>query len=533
MDWNLGDVLDRVCQTIDPALPALIHGATTITWGELDRRSNNLARALIDGGAGPGDKVAFYMRNRAEYTQTFAACLRARLTHININYRYREQELHYILDNSDAVALVYAAEFRDQVAELRPNLPKLTQYIEVSDDGTIADFAVQFEDLATAGEGAPLAIERSPDDELFIYTGGTTGMPKGVVWRAGEFYAALLEVGKVLGPVPADLDELTARLQEEGRGAISIPACPLMHGTGFAGMVSNLMSGGTLVTLTAPSFDADEVWKTVAAHKVERMSIVGDAFGKPLVKALQEGAADLDLSSLVMMTSSGVMWSTEVKRALLEFIPHLALIDSFGASEGLGFGTSIMTAAGESRTGRFAINDLAKVFDDDGVEVTPGSEREGWLGVGGPLPLGYYKDPEKSATVFREFGGKRYSVPGDRCKVDTDGSIIFLGRGSVCINTGGEKVFPEEVEEVLKTHPAIEDALVVGVPDEKWGQAVTAVVVSADTPDEAALRAHVNERLAGYKVPKRVLAAGIELRAANGKADYAGARDFAIAALAQ
>jgi len=529
MSWVLGDVLDLVAGIVDPANPALIHGDRVLTWADLNRRSNNLARNMLAGGAKAHDKVAFYMRNRPEYTETFAACLRASLTHVNVNFRYREEELHYILHDSDAVAIVYASEFRDEVTALRARLDKIKIFIEVSDDGQIAGFAESFEDVAEAGDGSNLNITRSSKDELFIYTGGTTGMPKGVIWRSGDFYAGLIEASRAItGLGPNNVAELLAGVEELGRGSISLPACPLMHGTGFAGMLGMLMSGGVLVTLTNPHFDPDELWQTVANRKVERISIVGDAFARVMATSLEKAGSELDFSSLEMITSSGAMWSTDIKRRLLAILPGCTMADAFGASEGVGMGTSLMTSEGEVTTGRFSINDLARVFDDDGHEVKPGSDEEGWLAVGGPLPQGYYKDPEKSATVFKTFNGNRYAVPGDRCKVDADGGIIFLGRGSVCINTGGEKVFPEEVEEILKTHPSVDDALVVGVPDERWGQAVTAVITGSPELDEHALRDHVRASLAPYKIPKRVLASGVPLRAANGKADYASAKKFAI-----
>ncbi len=534
MQWILGDILDCVVEIMDPARPALVHGDRVLSWGELNKRSNNIARGLLSGGAKTHDKVAFYMRNRTEYSETFAACLRASLTHVNVNFRYMEDELHYILHDSDAVAIVYASEFRPQVTALRPRLDKVKMYIEVSDDGQIANFATAFEDLASSGDGQNLNITRSAEDELFIYTGGTTGMPKGVIWRSSDFYGGLVEAVRAINDeAPNNPDELIAGLKEAGRGNISIPACPLMHGTGFSGMLGMLMGGGTLVTLTDPSFDPEELWRTAQKHKVERISIVGDAFARPMANSLDDVVGKYDLSSLEMITSSGTMWSTDIKRRLLEHLPDVVMVDAFGASEGLGMGTSIMTSAGEVTTGRFTINDLARVFDDDGNEVEPGSDKEGWLAVGGPLPQGYYKDPKKSESVFKIVNGKRYSFPGDRCKVDADGGIIFLGRGSACINTGGEKVFPEEVEEILKTHPCVDDALVVGIPDERWGQAVTAIITGPREPDEHALREHVRASLAPYKIPKRILAAGVPLRAANGKADYAGARQFAVAALEQ
>ncbi len=385
--------------------------------------------------------------------------------------------------------------------------------------------APRYEPLAAEGEGAPLDVERSPDDLFFLYTGGTTGMPKGVMWRSEDLWRAIGGGGNpVLGEPPvASLEELDVRVRARGPGLRHLPACPLMHGTGLFTAFITLTAGGSIVTLPGVNFDADELWATIGRHAVNTIAIVGDAFAKPMLRALDARRDAYRLDTLISIISSGVMWSPEVKRALLAHHPNMICYDSFGSSEAVGFGASITTASGESRTGRFQLGDKVKVFTEDGREVQPGSDLPGIVAHGGPIPLGYYKDAEKTARTFRVIDGIRYVIPGDWCRVEADGTLTLLGRGSVCINTGGEKVYPEEVEEVLKTHPAVYDAVVVGIPDEKWGQAVIGVVElnAAGRASEDELRRHVRERLAGFKTPKRVLVVESIGRAANGKADYA------------
>jgi fatty-acyl-CoA synthase len=287
--------------------------------------------------------------------------------------------------------------------------------------------------------------------------------------------------------------------------------------------------GGSVVTLDKPSFEAVEMWEAIARHKVSQIAIVGDAFAKPMLRALEENPGRWDLSSLLSIISSGVMWSQEVKHGLLQHIPQVQLIDSFGSSEAVGFAASITNSEGEVETARFMMGEDVKVFSPDHRPIAPGSEEPGYIARGGNIPVGYWKDPEKTAKTFPMIEGRRWSIPGDFCLVHEDGSITLLGRGSVCINTAGEKVYPEEVEEVLKQHPDVDDALVVGVPDDKWGTAVTGVVElrPGASFDEESLRRHVRDRLAGYKTPKRILAVDQMLRAPNGKADYKGTTQFA------
>jgi len=526
MSWNLGDIFDTLGEAVPGDNPALLHGESAVSWTAFTRRTNNLAAALRAGGARPGDKVALYLRNRPEYLETTVACFKARLVHVNVNFRYLADELQYIIDNADAKFVVFAGEFADRLDALRPRLPKVQTYLQVDDGTPFAPFAEAYEPLAAEGSGTPLGSERSPDDLLFLYTGGTTGMPKGVMWRSEDLWGALGGGGNpVLGEAPvASLDDLATRVRARGPGFRHLPACPLMHGTGLFTALITLGAGGAIATLPGVNFDPHELWQAVGRQAINTIAIVGDAFAKPMLRALDERRGDYRLDTLLSIISSGVMWSPEVKRALLAHHPNMILFDSFGSSEAVGFGASITTAAGESRTGRFQLAEKVKVFTEDGREVQPGSDESGVVAHGGPIPVGYYKDPEKTARTFRVINGVRYVIPGDWCRVEADGALTLLGRGSVCINTAGEKVYPEEVEEMLKTHPAVYDAVVVGVPDEKWGQAVVGVVElnPGTRVSEEEIRAHVRQRLAGFKTPKRVLVVESIGRAANGKADYAG-----------
>ncbi|MBE8219780.1 MAG: acyl-CoA synthetase [Alphaproteobacteria bacterium] len=532
--WNFGDILDTIIPILPPEHPALIHGERVITWSEMDRRSNNLARALLARDIAYGDKVSFYMRNRPEYMETLAACFRGRLAHVNVNYRYIVDEVQYIFDNSDSTVVVYGQEFRDNILELRKRLDKVKVWVEVGDGKTTPDGILKYEDLVSEGDGSNLDIEREPSDLLFLYTGGTTGMPKGVMWEHHNLREVMSLASRALGEVPETLAALAQDLKTKGRGEIYIPACPLMHGTGLFTALSAMMGGGTIITLGAHSLDAQELWQAVETHKVENIAIVGDAFAKPMLAELDANPGRYDLSSLVGMLSSGVMWSVDIKQALLEHMPQVLLTDSFGSSEAVGFGSSITAKDAPVQTAKFTTNDLCKVFDENDNEIARGSETPGFIAFGGPIPLGYYKDAEKTAKIFKTIDGHRYSIPGDYCLVAEDGTLTLLGRGSVCINSAGEKIYPEEVEETLKLHAAVEDALVIGVPDEKWGQAVTAVVELAEGEvfDAETLRLFVREKLAAYKTPKHIFTNGPPFRAPNGKADYKSVTKYAVQQIA-
>lgn len=515
---NFGDIIEAVEHAVDPAAPALLHGDAVVSWGEAAARSNNLARALLARGLAPGDKLALYMRNRPEYALGIAAAFKARLVHVNVNYRYEAGELLYLLDNADAKAVLYGAEFRDQVAAIRDRLPQVVAWIEVGGDGPAS-----FDALAREGDGAPLTIERSSDDLLFLYTGGTTGMPKGVMWPHGDLREILVSALRQLMPVPDTLAGIEAFVRAAGPGPRSLVIPPLMHGTGLMTALNAMMWGGTIITMPGANFNADEVVATIARHRPTAIVIVGDSFGRPILDALDAAPPPQPFDSVQTITSSGVMWSAAVKQGLLRYFPNATLQDALSSSEAIGLGAAVTTAGGETRTAAFTLSDRAIVIDEDSRPITQGTGR---IALGPPNPVGYYKDDAKTAATFRLIDGVVYSIPGDWATIEADGTLTLLGRGSACINTGGEKVFPEEVEEAVKTHDSVADALVVGVPDPKWGQAIVAVVapVAGGGVDPEVLRAHVRSRLSGYKVPKRVVLADRPLRAVNGKADYAAAR---------
>jgi len=530
VSWNYGDIYEAVADALPADAPALIHQGVVRTWREMDQRANRLARAFL-GELDYGDKVAFYMRNHAAYMETLTACFKARLTHVNVNYRYVEDELWYILDNSDARVVVYDPEFRERVAHLRERLPEVRLWVELDDRPDRPAFAFSYEQLASEGDASRLVIERSPEDLMLLYTGGTTGMPKGVMWAHQSHWmagarGATPETNMI---PPPDLEAHAANVAKSGGGRRSFPVCPQMHGTGLFTSIGALAQGGCVVTTSSPRFDPEETWQMVQDYQVNVMAIVGDAFAKPMVLVLDEAPGKYDISSVQTIISSGVMWSPEVKQGLLRHNQNLILVDSFGASEAVGFGTSTTTAEGGIGVAKFQLNENVKVFTEDFREVEPGSGEAGFVAKTGGIPTGYYKDEEKTAKTFPVINGVRYSIPGDWCRVEEDGTLTLLGRGSVCINTAGEKVYPEEVEEVLKTHPDIFDALVVGVPDDKWGQSVTAVVElnPGASLDSTSLRDHLHQSLAGYKCPKTILARDSLGRASNGKADYKGMTNWA------
>ncbi len=531
MTWNYGDILDAVGAVVAQDKPCLIHDSKVVTWGEFNRRTNNLARRFLNRSTQASDKVAFYLRNCPAYLETLGACFKARLTHVNVNYRYVDDELWYIFDNSDAKIVVYGAEFAPRIRALRQRLPRVALWVEVCEGAPEVEFAVSFEELAEIGDGAPLDIKRSGDDMIFLYTGGTTGMPKGVMWAHVDHWnagaAGATPATQMIAPT--DVGQHAANVKAVGGGGIFLPCCPLMHGTGLFTAIGALAHGGTVVTMGGHGFDADEAWATVQRHRVNALAIVGDAFAKPLLKALDNEQGRYDTSSVLGIVSSGVMWSPEVKKGLLRHNPKMVLTDAFGASEAMGFGRSDTTADGTTEVAKFTLGPDCKVFTEDLREIAPGSGEVGFVARRGAIPRGYYKDEEKTARTFPVINGQRYAMPGDYCRVEADGTLILLGRGSVCINTAGEKVYPEEVEEVLKAHETVHDALVVGVPDEKWGQMVTAVVqpVSGVRVDEAALRDHVRARLAGYKTPKHIITIDDIGRASNGKADYKAVTAYA------
>ena len=529
--WNYGDIIDAVGGIVPGARPALIHGDKTTSWSQFVARSNNLATAMLANGARPNDKIAFYMRNRPEYMEGLAAAFKARLTHVNVNYRYIDNELIYLLDNADATVCIYTAEFADNVANIRSQLPRITQWIEVDDGHAGLDDVLHYEDLASSGDGARLDIQRSPADQLFIYTGGTTGMPKGVMWSQDALWNVLGAGGNVrLGVPPCEsLEEHLDRVKAAPVSPVNLPLPPLMHGTGLLSALGAIANGGTCVTLTSKSFEAELALQNIARHRVTGVTIVGDAFARPLLEYLDAHPGQYDFSSVMSMNSSGVMWTRDIKAGLLRHNQNLLLADGFSSSEAIGLGASVMTKDQTIEVASFTLGPKCKVFTEDDREVLPGSGESGLVAVSGFLPDGYYKDQAKTDKTFKTINGVRYSIPGDFVRVEADGTLALLGRGSNCINTAGEKVFPEEVEEALKHHPSVADCLVVGVADEKWGQSITAVVElhRGFNLEEIELKQFSREHLAAYKIPKRILVMPDLQRAANGKANYKLIKDFA------
>jgi len=429
--------------------------------------------------------------------------------------------------------VVFHGSFTDTIDVIRDRLPKVKVWLWVDDaSGPCPDWATPYAQVATSGAGrvAP-AWGRTGDDLDFLYTGGTTGMPKGVMWRQDDLAVKLTATAASPLTDHGTLADLRARLTQPG--ARFLPACPQMHGTGNFPGLGTLCGGGSIVTLTGRNFDAIELLDTIEREEVTSLAIVGDAFAKPILRALDAEPDRWNLSSLVGIVSSGVMWSQETKTRLLEHHPGMVLMDAFSSSEALGMGSSVSAAGATAETAKFELSPDTIVIDDLNRPLAPGSGEIGRLAVGGRQPVGYYKDPEKSARTFFEVDGKRYSCPGDFATIDADGRITLLGRGSQCINTGGEKVFPEEVEEAMKTHPDVLDAVAVGIPDEKFGEAVTGMVEArpGHTIDAAAVIAHVKTKLAAFKAPKHIVVVDTIGRAANGKVDYKRLRSEAAESL--
>ena len=534
MELHFASVWEAVSDIV-PNRPALICGNTTRTWREYDDRAARIAALLDAHGIGHDSKVGIYLHNSNEYLEAQYGIFKARGVPVNVNYRYKAGELVYLLDNADAEALFFQACYAARIWEIRKQLPKVKLYVQV-DDGTeslLAD-AVDYE--RSIRDHAPMErIERRSDETYMLYTGGTTGMPKGVMYQHRQFISAMMGAVASLGlEVPSRVEDIPAVIEatQAAEGLpVSLTACPLMHGTGmWLGSIMPHLTGGTVVTVSKLGLDPHLIWSEVERNRCTSVTIVGDAFAKPMLDALDDAAKrgnPYDLSSLDRIVSSGVMWSAEIKEGLLAH-HDMRLVDAMGSTEG-GIGSSIATRAEHTQTARFQINPGVKVITDDGREVVPGSGEMGKLATSGLVPMGYYKDPEKSAATFKEIDGVRYSFPGDYATVEEDGAITLLGRGSNCINTAGEKVYPEEVEEAVKRHPSIYDCLVVGLTDERFGQRVVAVasIEEREAVDEQGLIDFTRDHLAGYKLPKQVLFVEEVRRAPNGKADYKWARNQA------
>jgi 3-oxocholest-4-en-26-oate---CoA ligase len=514
---------------------ALICGDTRRSWSEFDDRAARLNSALLEAGLKPGSKVGFYLYNGNEYCETYIATLKLRGVAVNINYRYVEEELRYILDYSDAEALVYDSSLSERVSKVIPHLPRLKLLIEVGGDHKRLDESTAYEQLI-ASHSPAARIERPDDDPFMNFTGGTTGTPKGVIYRMGDVADYLASRMPALQGMDsqfsgvADVVEFAQLLERDDLVPTSLPASPLMHTAGLmCGFLSHLVTGARIVTLPNHSFDAHAILQAIARERVTFTTFVGDPFCKPILRALDEArdkGSPYDLSSLRIILSSGLAWSQQSKRRLLEYA-DLTLIDAMGATEGNMAVSMANRQTPPADSGKFQMMADTRLFDSGDREIQPGSGEIGHIAAGGVfVPLAYYKDVENSAKTFRTINGKRYAFIGDMGIVEKDGTLILLGRGSNCINTGGEKVFPEEVETVLATHPDVNDCLVLGIADPHFGQQVAAIIATGNVDPDLSEKivSYCREKLAGYKCPRLIRIANEIHRSANGKADYLWAR---------
>jgi acyl-CoA synthetase (AMP-forming)/AMP-acid ligase II len=523
---NIADLAEHAIDAV-PDRVALISGDEQLTYAELEERANRLAHYLIDQGVQKDDKVGLYCRNRIEIVIAMLGVVKAGAILVNVNFRYVEGELRYLFENSDMVALVHERQYADRVANVLPDTPNV-RTILVIEDGSDLDFqrygGVEFYSAIAQGSPERDFGPRSADDIYLLYTGGTTGFPKGVMWRHEDIYRVLF------GGTDFATGEPIKDEHDLAKAAAANP--PMIHGATQSATWMSLFSGQTSVL--APEFNADAVWRAIHEHKVNLLFFTGDAMARPLLDALlasqEPGREDeaYDLSSLFLLASTAALFSPSIKEKLLELLPNRVITDSIGSSE-TGFGGTSIVAKGEAHTGgpRVTIDKTTVVLDDDGNEVVPGSGVRGIIAKRGHIPVGYYKDETKTAETFKTINGVRYAIPGDYAQVEADGSVTMLGRGSVSINSGGEKIYPEEVEAALKGHPDVFDALVVGVPDPRFGQHVAAVVHPRDgaRPTLAELDAFVRSEIAGYKVPRSLWYVAEVKRSPAGKPDYRWAKD--------
>ena len=528
MALNIADLFEHAVDAV-PDRVALVFNQQRRTFRQLDEEANRFAHHLLAEGFGVGDHIGIYAQNSAEWLIAMVAIFKIRAVPININYRYVTDELAYLFDNADLVALVHGREYVDRIAEVRSVVPALRHLVAI-DDGSEAPLdglgSVPFADALAGGSAERDFAPRSPDDHYVIYTGGTTGMPKGVVWRHEDvFYGLGGGVDAYTNERITSEHELADRAAKNETPLVSLCIPPLMHGAAQWATMRFWFEGNTIVLM--PRFDPHDVWATIERERCNVTLITGDAMGRPLIEALEVDPGRYDISSFFVLSSSAAVFSPTVKDRFLDLLPNLLIVDAIGSSESghngmvsVAKGNTAMKGGGPTVTaGRDAV-----VLDDDLRIMEPGDERLGRLARGGNIPIGYYKDPEKTAKTFvTAADGKRYVVPGDVARVEADGAITLLGRGSGCINSGGEKIFPEEVESALKAHDAVFDAVVIGVPDVRWGQAVAAVVETRagfDRPTLDQLDAHCRERLAGYKVPRHLHHVDRIERSPSGKPDY-------------
>jgi acyl-CoA synthetase (AMP-forming)/AMP-acid ligase II len=540
MAFNVADMFEYAVDVVPDDL-AVVEGGRRLTFRQLDERVNRLAHHFAASGLEPGDHLGIYGPNSLEWLEAMLAALKVRLVPVNINYRYVTDELRYLFDNADLRCVVYQQEYGPRIEAVRDACPQLGHLV-VIDDGSGAAApslgAVLFDEALASGSPERDFAPRSADDQWIIYTGGTTGMPKGVMWRQEDIFFALAGGIDPFTREKVPDDHFHARQAEANPGQlVFLIAPPLMHGAAQIASMMNLMQGNRLVVMA--KFDAADVWRLVETEGINSILITGDAMGRPLIEALEDldaSGQELDLTSLVSLSSSAAVFSPTVKDRFLERFPNLIITDSIGSTESgmnglimVGKGATAMKGGGPTVSpGRDSV-----VLDEATLEpVEPGSGVVGKLARGGNIPIGYYKDEKKTAETFiTAADGRRYAMPGDFASVEADGQITLLGRGSVCINSGGEKIYPEEVEQALKAHPSVFDVIVVGVPDERWGQKVAAVVQPREghVPTLDELDAHCRIHVAGYKIPRQLTLVDEIVRSPAGKPDYPWAKSVAEA----
>ena len=526
MSWSYAAVWKQLADVVGDRI-AIASTSRTLTYAELDRRAEQVAAVLEAAGLVAGEAVAIDLINGPEYLEIFYGALKAGCVPVNVNYRYVGDELRYLIEDAGARALVYDARFADAVidASLGAAVPCVLE-VNGADVALVSGAIPYSSSIGGAPDRSAGHHEPTGDDLITIYTGGTTGMPKGVMWRSDDLYVSLWQVAKP-GTEPPDP---VAYCTKGGRAATCVPASPLMHGTALFIALSTLSGGGTVVLVETPGLDAERALDAAAREHAAILTIVGDAYAKPLLEALDAEPDRWDLGAMRVIMSSGVVLSPEAKRLLIAHMPQTVVLDTLGSTESVI--TRSTTTAGDAdapKAGSFAPRPGVRVISEaTGTDVVPGSGEVGLLAVTGRLPLGYRNDPEKTARTFREFGGVRYTVAGDHATVDADGMIQLVGRGSACINTGGEKVFAEEVEMVLRQHGEVRDCVVLGVPDERWGEMVVALVQPVD--DDlvvASLDEFAKARMAGYKRPKHYFLVAQVPRSASGKISYPELRELA------
>ncbi len=534
--FTFADTLEVVSDAVPDQL-AIITDQRRITYRELDERATRLAHALAARGVGVGDHIGLYLHNGTEYVEAMLAAWKIRAVPVNVNYRYVEDELVYLFDDADLVSVVHHREFAPTIAAVTHKVPGVTSFLYV-EDGSGADIGgLDTADHQVAEYEAALAeqsperdfAERSGDDLYILYTGGTTGMPKGVMWRQEDIFFAAMD-GSAMGLTepPATPEDLADRVAQTGGTMTMATAAPLMHGAAQWVTYICFHSGGTMVLPATQHFDPAAIWRAVVDEKVMTMTVVGDAMARPLVEELVAHRDDYDLSNFFALGSGGAILSAGVKQQLLDVLPNLIISDAFGASE-TGAQGSAVGASAEGHP-QFAVTASTNVLDEHLDPIEPGSGQKGLLARTGHIPLGYYKAEAKTAETFKvDRHGVRWVLPGDWATVEADGTITLFGRGSVSINSGGEKIFPEEVEAALKSHPQVFDAVVVGMPDERFGERVTAVVAPrpGNTPALADLAEHCRTKIAGYKVPRELHLVESVTRSPSGKADYRWAKTAA------